>query len=75
MRFRLIVSAAPAAMGMPPPTMPLVPRKFFSMSVMCMEPPMPWQTPVARPNISAISAAAETPEASACPWPRCVLMR
>ena len=36
--------ALPAEMGCPAPTMPLAPRWFiFSMSAMCMEPPLPLQ--------------------------------
>ena len=37
-------SAEPAEMGWPPPTMPFAPRWFiFSISAMCMEPPLPLQ--------------------------------
>jgi alkanesulfonate monooxygenase SsuD/methylene tetrahydromethanopterin reductase-like flavin-dependent oxidoreductase (luciferase family) len=37
------VSAAPVAIGMPPPTMPFAPRFPFEVSAMCMDPPRPRQ--------------------------------
>ena len=37
------VRPAPAAMGMPAPTMPFAPRIPRSRSAMCMEPPFPLQ--------------------------------
>ena len=40
---RLAASAAPTAIGMPPPTMPLAPRLPRLTSAMCIEPPRPWQ--------------------------------
>ncbi len=40
---RLAASAAPTAIGRPPPTMPLAPRLPLVTSAMCIEPPRPWQ--------------------------------
>ena len=37
------LSAAPTAIGIPPPTMPLAPRLPRLGSAMCIEPPRPWQ--------------------------------
>ena len=39
---------------------------------MCIEPPLPLQTPVERPKSSAIMAFTSTPLAMQWPWPRCV---
>jgi len=36
-------NAAPAAIGMPPPTMPLAPRLPVLTSAMCIDPPRPRQ--------------------------------
>ncbi|MNG00958.1 hypothetical protein D3C84_839160 [compost metagenome] len=41
--------AAPTTNGAPAPTMPLAPSMPFSKSAMCIEPPLPWQTPVFLP--------------------------
>ena len=40
---------------------------------MCIEPPLPWQRPVERPNSSAYMSSMLAPLAMQCPWPRCVL--
>ena len=48
--------AAPAASGMPPPTMPFVPRLPCSRSNTCMEPLRPPHRPVSLPRISASRA-------------------
>ena len=44
-------------------------------SAMCIEPPLPWLEPVARPNSSHIMRSSDAPFASVCPWPRCVEVR
>ena len=43
----LWVSAAPTAMGGAPPTIALAPSMPFERSAMCIEPPLPLQTPSA----------------------------
>jgi hypothetical protein len=35
----------PQFIGGPPPTMPLAPSMPLSTSAMCIEPPLPWQSP------------------------------
>ncbi len=72
LRSVLAVSAAPAASGGPPPTMPFAPSMPRDTSAMCIEPPLPLQDPVARPKSSAIISSSGTPFAMQWPWPRCV---
>ena len=45
---------------------------WCSAEVMCIEPPLPPISPVARPNSSAYRPAIEAPRASAWLWPRYV---
>ena len=52
--------------------MPLAPSIPHEKSVMCMEPPLPLQDPVARPKSSAIIRSICAPLAMQCPWPRWV---
>ena len=51
-------------------TTPLVPNIPRLMSAMCIEPPLPWLVPVARPKSSAIISLGSTPLAIQWPWPR-----
>ena len=53
-----------------PPTMPKQPISPLSTSTTFIEPARPPQRPVARPRSSSIRPCAETPSASAWPWPR-----
>ena len=68
----LLANPAPTAMGTPPPTIPLAPSMFKSRSQMCIDPPLPWQYPVALPINSAIIRDRSPPLATRWPWPRCV---
>ena len=54
-------SARPLAIGMPPPTMPVVTISPDAGWVMCIGPPLPLQVPVARPRNSAHSSRSGTP--------------
>src|SRR4051812_3828662 len=49
--------------------------KRRSPSNMCIDPPRPPDTPVSRPNSSAITRFGSVPRASACPCDRYVLIR
>ena len=68
--FICCVRAAPTAIPIPPPTIPLAPRLPASRSAICMEPPFPLQVPVYLPRISAIMPFKSIPLAMACPCPR-----
>ena len=63
-------SAAPPAIGMWPATIAFVEIRPTDGSERCIEPPLPLQTPVARPISSAIIATGSTPLSSASPCPR-----
>src|SRR6266702_3378745 len=65
-----IANPRPAARGMWPPTIPWPPMNRLPASNRCIEPPFPFEQPVALPNSSAMSALAGTPRASACPCSR-----
>ena len=67
-------SAAPQARGGPPPTIPLAPSMPLLTSAMCILPPLPLQSPVALPKISAIIPFTSHPLAMQCPCPLCVLV-
>ncbi len=51
----LMAKATPAASGMWLPTMAWPPRKPFSASKKCIEPPLPFEQPGALPSSSAIA--------------------
>jgi hypothetical protein len=68
----LAESAAPATKPKPPATTPFAPNMPTLKSAMCIEPPLPWQSPVLRAKSSATIAGIEAPLASVCPWPRWV---
>ena len=66
----LSARARPAAIGRPPPTMAFPPKKRRAASNRCIDPPRPRLQPSRFPNISAITALAGIPRASACPCSR-----
>ena len=66
----LAVIPAPVATGRPAPMMTGEPIMPSDRSIMWMDPPIPPQTPLARPMISAKNASSPTPRDSAWWWPR-----
>ena len=68
----LNASAAPAAIGIFPPTMAFAGGAPIEKSPVCIAPPLPLQQPSALPNISHIIARSDTPFARSCPAGRCV---
>ena len=63
-------SAAPTAIGIPPPIIADVGSNPTVLSHICIEPPTPPAQPVALPIISAITECDERPNANATPWLR-----
>lgn len=64
--FRYLAAhAKPAPSGICPPTMPWPPMKPFSRSKRCIEPPFPFEQPVAFPKSSAMIERDDMPRASA----------
>jgi hypothetical protein len=63
-------SARPTAIGRPPPTIALPPKKRVAVSKRCIEPPRPRLVPRSFPYISARIDSADTPRASAWPCSR-----
>ena len=63
---------APTATGRPAPTMANEPSSPSRMSVRCIEPPRPPETPVLRPKISAKAPSRSMPRATQGPCPRYV---
>jgi len=59
--------ANPVPSGICPPTIPCPPMLPTSAWKKCIEPPLPLEQPVARPNISAIAGRGSMPSASECP--------
>ena len=54
-------SAAPTDIGGPPATMPLAPRMPWSMSAICMLPPLPLHSPSEEPQSSFIMPITSAP--------------
>jgi len=65
-----ILRSTPVPMGSWPPTIPVPPRKFRSLSKKCMEPPLPLDRPSMRPNSSAMASRGSLPRTRQWPCSR-----
>ena len=66
MRYQFAI-ASPVPRLTCAPTIPCPPKNRFSLLNMCIDPPFPFEYPVARPVSSAITPRGSIPVASMCP--------